>query len=57
MSEDEWKRLPVGVVVTESERELPPELSADEIAKYRRPERNPRNVELERIAELRRRGQ
>ena len=43
----------LGQVVIESERELPPELSAEEIAEYRRPERNPGNVERERIAELR----
>jgi len=53
MEDDDWKDLPIGEVVVESERMLT-ELSAEEIAKYRHPERNPRNVEFERIAELRR---
>jgi len=50
--DDDFADLPMGKLVTIEERELPPELSAEEIAEYRRPERNPGNVERERLAEL-----
>jgi len=44
--------LPMGEVVTVSERTVGPELRDEVVAKYRHPGRNPGNVERERLADL-----